>query len=112
MKNTTTAWLLVLFLSIQVSIGQNQKPNILVILADDLGYADLGFTGAKDIKTPNLDKLAKGGVIIKNGYVTHPYCGPSRAGLVTGRYQARFGMEINLTNSPFDIYNGLECLLL
>ncbi|WP_299555883.1 sulfatase-like hydrolase/transferase [Seonamhaeicola sp.] len=83
------------------------KPNIIVILADDLGYKDVGFTGSKEIFTPNLDKLANNGVIFKNGYVTHPFCGPSRAGLVTGRYQARFGLEINLTNSPFDMYNGL-----
>jgi arylsulfatase A-like enzyme len=92
---------------VKICVGQSNKPNILVILADDLGYADLGFTGAKDIKTPNLDKLANQGVVIKNGYVTHPYCGPSRSGLVTGRYQARFGMEINLTNSHYDMYNGL-----
>ena len=97
---------LVLF-SIQSESLANDKPNILVILADDLGYADVGFTGAKDIYTPVLDKLAANGVNIKNGYVTHPYCGPSRAGLITGRYQARFGLEINLTNSPFDQYNGL-----
>ena len=107
MKNINLTWIFAFIMAIQSSFAQNEKPNILVILADDLGYADLGFTGAKDIKTPNLDKLAKGGVIIKNGYVTHPYCGPSRAGLMTGRYQARFGMEINLTNSPFDMYNGL-----
>ena len=85
----------------------DERPNILLILADDLGYGDVGFTGAKDIYTPNLDALAKNGVICKNGYVTHTYCGPSRAGLVTGRYQARFGMEINATNSPYDMYMGL-----
>lgn len=84
-----------------------ERPNIIVILADDLGYGDLGFTGSKDIKTPNLDQLADQGVVFKNGYVTHPYCGPSRSGLITGRYQARFGMEINLTNSFYDMYNGL-----
>ncbi|GGZ88036.1 N-acetylgalactosamine-6-sulfatase [Algibacter mikhailovii] len=97
----------VLVTLLYVSVFAQDRPNILVILADDLGYADLGFTGSKDIKTPNLDKLANNGVVIKNGYVTHPYCGPSRAGLITGRYQARFGMEINLTNSPYDMYNGL-----
>lgn len=85
----------------------NERPNILVILADDLGYGDLGYTGSKDIFTPNIDQLAKNGIEITNGYVTHPYCGPSRAGLVTGRYQARFGMETNITNSPFDLHNGL-----
>lgn len=94
-------------LAITSSVHANEKPNILVILADDLGYGDLGFTGSKVIQTPNLDRLAENGMILKNGYVTHPYCGPSRAGLVTGRYQARFGLEINLTNSHFDMHNGL-----
>lgn len=83
------------------------RPNILVILADDLGYADLGFTGSTEIQTPVLDKLAADGVTFSNGYVTHPYCGPSRAGLITGRYQARFGLEINLTNAFFDEHSGL-----
>ncbi len=72
-----------------------------------MGYGDLGFTGSKEIMTPNLDNLANKGVVFKNGYVTHPYCGPFRSGLVTGRYQARFGIEINITNSPFDMYSGL-----
>ena len=67
------------------------RPNVLIILADDLGYADTGFTGSNVVQTPNLDRLAANGVVLKNGYVTHPYCGPSRSGLVTGRYQARFG---------------------
>ncbi len=89
------------------AVQADERPNILVILCDDLGYADLGFTGSTEIETPVLDSLANGGVIFDNGYVTHPYCGPSRAGLITGRYQARFGLEINLTNSHFDLYNGL-----
>ena len=82
------------------------KPNFLVILADDLGYGDVGFTGSKEIFTPRLDELAKDGMVFKNGYVTHPYCGPSRAGLMAGRYQARFGLEINLTYSPYDLHSG------
>ncbi|OEK06186.1 sulfatase [Flavivirga aquatica] len=86
---------------------EENRPNFLVILADDLGYGDLGYTGTKDISTPNIDWLAKQGVEITNGYVTHPYCGPSRAGLITGRYQARFGLEINITNSHFDEHSGL-----
>jgi arylsulfatase A-like enzyme len=86
---------------------ENKKPNIIVIMADDLGYADLGYTGAKDIFTPNIDSLANNGIKVKNGYVTHPVCGPSRAGLITGRYQARFGLEINVTNSFYDEYSGL-----
>ncbi|XPF93143.1 sulfatase-like hydrolase/transferase [Colwellia sp. RE-S-Sl-9] len=96
-----------LFFSSFYSIASDERPNIIVILADDLGYNDVGFTGKTDIQTPNLDKLASDGVIFKNGYVTHPYCGPSRAGLITGRYQARFGMENNVSYSPNDKYMGL-----
>ncbi len=81
-------------------VHADERPNILVILADDLSYGDLGYTGAKDIFTPNIDQLAQHGVEITNGYVTHPFCGPSRSGLMTGRYQARFGIEVNITNSP------------
>lgn len=72
-----------------------RKPNIVVIVADDMGYADVGFHGAKDIPTPNLDALAKGGVTCKSGYVSGPYCSPTRAGFLTGRYQTRFGHEFN-----------------
>ncbi|MGM8361975.1 sulfatase family protein [Flavobacterium sp. ARAG 55.4] len=101
-------FVIVVFSIINPSNLQGQeKPNFIVILADDLGYNDVGFTGAKDIMTPNLDRLAKNGVVCNNAYVTHPYCGPSRSDLITGRYQARFGMEINLTFSPFDSQNGL-----
>ena len=97
----------VLLFALTLVAGADGKPNFLVILCDDLGYADLGFTGSTEIKTPVLDKLAANGMEFTNGYVTHPYCGPSRAGLVTGRYQARFGLEINITNSPFDLHSGL-----
>src|SRR5213596_2331603 len=72
-----------------------RKPNVLIILADDLGYADVGFQGCKDIPTPHLDALAKAGVICANGYVTCPVCAPTRAGLLTGRYQQRWGFEDN-----------------
>ena len=61
------------------------KPNILILLADDMGYADVGFQGCKDVPTPNLDALAKSGVRFTNGYVSGPYCSPTRAGLLTGR---------------------------
>lgn len=98
---------LIVFLLLSFAVKSQEQPNFIVIVADDLGFADVGFNGAKDIETPVLDKLAKNGVIFSNAYVTHPYCGPSRSGLVTGRYQARFGMEINLTNSHFDAHNGL-----
>ena len=72
-----------------------RRPNIVILLADDLGYADVGFQGCKDIPTPNLDALAKSGVRCTNGYVSGPYCSPTRAGLLTGRYQTRFGHEFN-----------------
>jgi len=71
------------------------KPNILVILADDLGYGDIGVHGGRDIPTPNIDALAASGVRCTNGYVSAPICGPSRAGFMTGRYQTRFGFENN-----------------
>jgi len=71
------------------------KPNILYLLADDLGYADLGVQGCTDVPTPNLDSIAKNGVRFTNGYVSAPVCSPSRAGLMTGRYQTRFGHEFN-----------------
>jgi arylsulfatase A-like enzyme len=75
--------------------AETTRPNIVIILADDLGYADLGFQGGRDIPTPNLDSLARQGVRCSNGYVTGPYCSPTRAALLTGRYQQRFGHEFN-----------------
>ena len=72
-----------------------KKPNIVILLADDLGYGDLGFQGGRDVPTPNLDALAKTGVRCTSGYVSGPYCSPTRAGLLTGRYQQRFGHEFN-----------------
>jgi arylsulfatase A-like enzyme len=71
------------------------KPNILIIVGDEMGYADVGFHGCQDIPTPNLDALAASGVRFTNAYVTGPYCSPTRAGLLTGRYQTRFGHETN-----------------
>jgi arylsulfatase A-like enzyme len=71
------------------------KPNILVIVADDLGYADIGVHGGKIVSTPNIDALAASGVRFTNGYVSCPYCSPTRAGFLTGRYQTQFGHEFN-----------------
>jgi arylsulfatase A-like enzyme len=73
----------------------DSRPNILVIVGDDMGYADIGVHGCKDIPTPHLDGLAASGTRCNNGYVSAPYCSPSRAGLLTGRYQTRFGHEFN-----------------
>lgn len=83
------------------------RPNIVVIVADDLGYADVGFNGCADIPTPNIDSLARSGARFSNGYVTHAYCSPSRAGLLSGRYQQRFGHEANPTYLPDDTKVGL-----
>jgi arylsulfatase A-like enzyme len=77
-------------------------PNILLILADDLGYADLGCQGSADVKSPRIDSLAAEGVRCTAGYVAAPQCCPSRAGLLTGRYQNRFGFETN----PADAINS------
>jgi arylsulfatase B len=70
-------------------------PNIIVIVADDLGYGELSCQGSQDIPTPHIDSLAKNGVRFTSGYVTAPFCSASRAGLMTGRYQTRFGYESN-----------------
>src|SRR5262245_13096663 len=75
--------------------ADGRKPNVIVFLGDDLGYFDAGFQGGKDIPSPNIDSLAKNGVRYTNGYVSCPYCSPTRAGIMTGRYQERFGHEFN-----------------
>ena len=75
------------------------RPNILFIVGDDMGYADVGFHGSKEIPTPNLDGLAASGVRFTSGYVSGPYCSPTRAALLTGRYQSRFGHEFNPAGS-------------
>ena len=72
-----------------------RKPDIVIFLADDLGYAGTGFNGCPDIPTPHLDSIAKHGVRFTDGYATHPVCSPSRAGLMSGLYQHRFGFEHN-----------------
>jgi arylsulfatase A-like enzyme len=73
------------------------KPNVIIILADDAGYMDFGFMGNKDLETPRLDKLAKSGAIFTDAHVSASVCAPSRAGLLTGKYQQRFGFEANGT---------------
>lgn len=83
------------------------RPNILLIVSDDQGYADAGFQGSRDIATPHLDRLAAKGIRFTNGYVTHAFCSPSRAGLMTGRYQQRFGHERNVYFDPTDRREGL-----
>ncbi|WP_111706196.1 sulfatase-like hydrolase/transferase [Lutibacter citreus] len=88
-------YITILFLTLSCT-AQTEQPNILLILCDDLGYADVGFNGSKDIITPNMDKLAKNGIIFTSAYNAHSFCGPSRAGLITGRYPHEFGTPFNL----------------
>lgn len=94
------AVLSLLCFSCSVAEAQRRPPNILVIVTDDMGYADIGIHGSKDIPTPNIDALAKGGIRFTDAYVSGPYCSPTRAGLLTGRYPQRFGHEFNLDMSP------------
>ena len=83
----------------QSELAAREKPNILFIVGDDMGYGDVGFHGCKDIPTPHLDSLAASGARFTNGYVSGPYCSPTRAGLLTGKYQNRFGHEFNASGS-------------
>lgn len=89
------------------SLGRKQ-PNIVIILVDDLGYADVGFQGCKDIPTPNIDSLATNGIRFTNGYVSACLCSPTRAGLLTGRYQQRFGHDNITPWRPNDPYYALD----
>src|SRR5580765_5589621 len=75
------------------ALAQSGQPNIVIILADDMGYGDVSFNGCPDYATPNIDAFATNGVWCSSGYVTHSFCSPSRAALITGRYQQRFGHE-------------------
>lgn len=80
--------------------NKQTRPNVVVIVSDDGGWKDFGFNGAQDIKTPELDTLAKAGRVFHQGYVTGVVCSPSRAGLLTGRHQCRFGHDCNIADLP------------
>lgn len=90
----------------QVAPGAS-PPNVIIILTDDQGYQDVGFNGCKDIPTPHIDRIARNGVKFTDGYVSYAVCGPSRAGLMTGRYQDRFGFGRNPLFAPKDPTQGL-----
>ncbi|WP_208021454.1 sulfatase [Flavicella sediminum] len=94
MKMQSLFFIVVVFCAV-INLKAQNKPNIVFILSDDAGYADFGFQGSKDFKTPNLDALAKSGVKFTQAYVSAAVCGPSRAGLLTGKYQQKFGFEEN-----------------
>src|SRR5438552_1845163 len=80
------------------------RPNVVFILMDDLGYGDLGSYGAPDVRTPRIDSLAREGVRLTDNYASAPVCSPTRAAFVTGRYQARCGIERDL-ESPVKYAN-------
>ncbi len=98
LKSSTLLPLIGCILSSAVSATEESRPNILFILVDDLGYADLGCQGSKEIRTPHIDGLAASGLRFTDAYVTAPQCGPSRAGIMTGVHQARFGYADNEKN--------------
>ena len=87
----------------QTGNAQTPRPNILLIVSDDVGYADIGIYGSRDIPTPNIDRLAQEGIRFTNAYVSGPYCSPTRAGLMTGRYPQRFGYEFNPDGSDYGL---------
>ncbi len=95
MKTYFTIIALFAFANSSATAQNEPRPNVLVIVADDLGYADIGVQGGRDVPTPNIDALAASGVRCTSGYVSAPYCSPSRAGFLTGRYQTHFGHEFN-----------------
>ncbi|GAB1308875.1 hypothetical protein KH5_15580 [Urechidicola sp. KH5] len=89
------------------TVQTQTKPNIILIVSDDQGISDTGFSGSRDIQTPNIDRIASDGIAFSQGYVTHSYCSPSRAGIMTGRYQQRFGHENNPPYEPKNTQIGL-----
>jgi len=107
-KSLAALWFaLCLFIHASYLQAEEPRPNILLIVSDDQGYADTGFQGSQEIRTPHLDQLAKSGVLCTSGYVSHPFCSPTRAALMTGRYQQRFGHVYNPFYNPSDEKEGL-----
>jgi arylsulfatase A-like enzyme len=105
LKNKQNGLLLIVFVISVIGLASFQnkttEPNIILIVADDLGYSDLASYGNKFIQTPNIDALGTNGVRFTQAYATSPICGPSRAALLTGRYEQRFGDEF----MPYDHYD-------
>jgi arylsulfatase A len=82
-----------LTLSVSTAQAPQQRPNVVMVIMDDLGYGDVGSYGAPDVQTPNIDRLAREGVKLTDFYANHANCSPTRTGFITGRYQQRFGIE-------------------
>ncbi|MEJ7604756.1 MAG: sulfatase-like hydrolase/transferase [Bryobacteraceae bacterium] len=94
------------FSSVAAFVPAQRRPNVVVFLVDDMGYGDIGSYGVKDTKTPHLDRLARDGVRLTDNYSNGPVCTPTRAALMTGRYQQRVGLEWALV--PADAGKGLS----
>jgi arylsulfatase A-like enzyme len=84
---------LLLALVVPLAAQDRERPNVLLVITDDLGHGDLGVTGARDVRTPNLDALARQGVRFTDFYANAPLCTPTRAALISGRYQQRAALE-------------------
>jgi arylsulfatase A-like enzyme len=104
------AALLLLASALGASAASARPPNVVLLVADDLGYADLGSYGGKDIPTPHLDALARGGARLTNAYTSGCVCSPTRAGLMSGRYQQRFGFDANAEGRPAPTDRGPRAL--
>jgi len=91
----------------QVDAPATTRPNVVLILMDDLGYGDIGSYGVKDARTPNLDRLAREGIRFTDAYANGSNCSPTRTGLISGQYQQRYGIELPLGAMPDDSARGL-----
>jgi arylsulfatase A-like enzyme len=92
---------------VRESATAQARPNILLIVTDDMGYGDIGLHDSPDIPTPNIDALMRSGTRFTDGYVSGPFCSPTRAGLMTGKYPQRFGHEFNVGVGPAAAEHGL-----
>lgn len=97
-------WLLGVGLSSLTAQQAARQPNVIVIVSDDAGYADFGCYGGMEIPTPHIDALAENGTLFTDAYVSASVCAPSRAGILTGMYQQRFGFEHNVSELPVAPY--------
>ena len=105
--------LLIVTMLFPVFSGASDRPNILLILLDDLGYADVGFNAElfgveTDVVTPNIDALAKESTVFRQAYVAHPFCGPSRMALLSGRMPHCFGGQKNLPNKALNLKTTMK----
>ena len=99
MPRSLSFWVLVLFMAVVPMAGgaQEAAPNVVLIITDDLGYADLGAYGATDLNTPSIDAIGAAGVRFTDFYSNGVLCSPTRAGLMTGRYQQRYALTVPLS---------------